>query len=419
MAWSGTGQFNRLYTWTADAAAGIRIRADRMDGEFNNYKAGLENCLTRSGETIPTTDIPWGGFRLTTLADAVAAQDAMNAKSVQSGRVIWGGTSAGAANAYEITLSPVLAAYTTGIQVFFRSHQTNTGASTLKIGGLAATNIVKADSSSLSAGDISNNTVYGAIYDGSVFRLAGGGTGAVIPDGSITTAKLDDGIFHGLTAVSIAPDDYWPIADTSDSNKKKKALVSGLINGFTAVTPASGDYIAIADTSDSGNAKKVLASDLAVLLSTQLLLHIQDQKTSGVNGGTFTAGANRTRDLTTVITNEIPGASLGSNQITLPAGSYYIEVRAPAFYVAKHQAYLRNITDGLTTLTGSSTAVNFLESSGSITDSCIQGKFTIASSKVFEVQHRCSATFATFGFGQSTSFGPFEVYTDVRIWKLA
>lgn len=415
MAWSGTGVFNRLYSWTADAAASIRIRADRMDGEFNNYKGGLENCLTRSGETIPTTDIPWGNFKLVNLADAVTAQDAMNAKSVQSGRVVWAGTSSGAANAYEVALSPVLGAYTTGLQVFLKTHQSNTGAATLKIGSLAATNIVKADSSSLSSGDINNNTVYGFLYDGAVFRLAGGGAGAVIPDDSITTIKLNSQIFNGLTAVSPAPDDYVAIADTSDSGNKKKAYIREIINGFTAVAPASNDYIAISDTSDSGNGKKVLASDLATLLGQQLLLHVQDQKAPGSNGGSFSAGANRTRDLTTVVTNEIPGASLSANQVTLPAGTYYLEAFAVAELVQAHQAFWRNITDGSTTLTGTS---EYTLPNAVLTQSKINGKFTIASSKVFELQHRCQVTRATDGFGYPTGFGPFELYSDIRVWKL-
>ena len=42
-------------------------------------------------------------------------------------------------------------------------------------------------------------------------------------------------------------------------------------------------------------------------------LHIQDQKPQGTYGGTFTAGAWRTRDLNTVLTNTITGASLAAN----------------------------------------------------------------------------------------------------------
>lgn len=49
-----------------------------------------------------------------------------------------------------------------------------------------------------------------------------------VPDGSITAAKLNDQVFSSLTSVTIANDDYVSIADTSDSNKKKKALVGDI-----------------------------------------------------------------------------------------------------------------------------------------------------------------------------------------------
>jgi len=57
--------------------------------------------------------------------------------------------------------------------------------------------------------------------------------------------------------------------------------------------------------------------------STQLF-HVRDEKSNGVAGGNFTNGAWQTRTLNTSMTNEISGASLSSNQITLPSGTYFI-----------------------------------------------------------------------------------------------
>ena len=71
-------------------------------------------------------------------------------------------------------------------------------------------------------------------------------------------------------------------------------------------------------------------------------LHIQDQKPQGTNGGTFTSGAWRTRDLNTVLTNTITGASLSANQITLPAGKYYVEAKSVATEVERHKVRFVN-----------------------------------------------------------------------------
>jgi hypothetical protein len=76
--WNGSGTFVRLHNWVADKLASIKIIASRMDGEFDNYKTGLENCLTRDGQTPPTANVPMGGFQITGLAAGSAATDGVN-----------------------------------------------------------------------------------------------------------------------------------------------------------------------------------------------------------------------------------------------------------------------------------------------------------------------------------------------------
>jgi hypothetical protein len=146
------------------------------------------------------------------------------------------------------------------------------------------------------------------------------------------------------------------------------------------------------------------------------LLHIQDQKANGAQGGTFTNGAWRTRTLNTEITDEI-GSTLSSNQFTLPSGTYFILARAPGRSVDAHKAKLANISDGTDVLIGSN---SYSDSSVTTqTDSVISGRFTISSTKIFEIQHRCQTTVATHGFGIDNNFGINEIYTDVKIWKVA
>ena len=76
--WNGSGTFVRAYNWVADKLASIKINASRMDGEFDNYKSGLENCLTRDGQTPPTGDINWNSKKITSLANGTASTDAIN-----------------------------------------------------------------------------------------------------------------------------------------------------------------------------------------------------------------------------------------------------------------------------------------------------------------------------------------------------
>lgn len=70
MAFNGSGVFVRLYNWVNDAAANIKIRADRMDAEFDGIATGLTNCITKDGQTTITANLPMGGYKHTNVANA-------------------------------------------------------------------------------------------------------------------------------------------------------------------------------------------------------------------------------------------------------------------------------------------------------------------------------------------------------------
>lgn len=147
------------------------------------------------------------------------------------------------------------------------------------------------------------------------------------------------------------------------------------------------------------------------------LLHVRDEKASGTDGGAFNNGAWQTRTLNTTSTNTISGASLASNQITLPAGTFEIDASAPGFLVREHKVRLQNITDGTTVLVGTS---EFTLNTDTVqTRSTVKGRFTLAGSKVLELQHRCNTTRAGNGFGAASSFGVVEVYAEVLIRQVS
>jgi len=137
---------------------------------------------------------------------------------------------------------------------------------------------------------------------------------------------------------------------------------------------------------------------------------IRDEKASGTGGGTFTSGAWRTRDLNTESSDTGNHASIASNQITLAAGTYEFSARAVSSSSDRVQARLQNITDTISIvgLSGNSNSV-----SGETHVSMVDGKFTIATSKIFELQHRCSTT---GNFGLASSFGT-EVYASIEFRK--
>jgi hypothetical protein len=76
MPFNGSGVFQRVRNWVADATAGVKIRADFHDAEDDGFAAGLTSCITRDGQSTITQNIPWNSKRITGLQDPVNAQDA-------------------------------------------------------------------------------------------------------------------------------------------------------------------------------------------------------------------------------------------------------------------------------------------------------------------------------------------------------
>ena len=124
---------------------------------------------------------------------------------------------------------------------------------------------------------------------------------------------------------------------------------------------------------------------------------ICDKKAYNANGGSFTSGAWRTRDLNHELWDPDGIVSISSNQFTLQAGTYYVTWDAPAFYVARHAS--QHLQDA------------------SHHDSVGEARITISAAKAFEIQHRSTGSYtAGFGVGSNIS-GVDSIFTTVTIWK--
>lgn len=146
---------------------------------------------------------------------------------------------------------------------------------------------------------------------------------------------------------------------------------------------------------------------------------LKDVQPSGTASGTFTAGSYVTRVLNTV---ENPSGhtwvSLSSNQFTLAPGTYKIRARAPAVKVDIHKAKIRNITDSVDAIVGNAQQTSTTAGSQSTNDAWVEGVITIATSKTFELQHRCTSTFASNGLGTTATLGENEIFATVEIVKV-
>ncbi len=228
----------------------------------------------------------------------------------------------------------------------------------------------------------------------------GAGTGQpVIAVGAVAFFHYDGTDFVSLAAA--AAGDFLSLTDTPGSysgQTGKTLLVNGAEDGleFGVAAAAAGDTI--------------------VFEAKHRLFHVREEQVSGAQAGSSILGF-QTRILNTVLTNEITGASLAANQITLAAGTYDIFASAPALEADGHSIRLRNVTDNVTVLRGNSA---YSDSSNIVsTQAVLKGRFVITATKTFEIEHFIGDALATFGLGTRTSTGEVEVYTEVLIQEIA
>ena len=216
--------------------------------------------------------------------------------------------------------------------------------------------------------------------------------------GDILTAAVANGYLASQTVMVFAS----ASARTSAITSPQEGMISYL-KDTNAVEYYSGS--AWASVGGGGGTSSTVAA-------------FSDQKAANTSGGTFTQGAWRTRDInTTVGTNGISGASIASNQITLPAGTYLIQGSAPAYDVNQHMTRFYNVTDSTVAINGGSAYTDTTDTM--VTHSPFSGVVVISGSKTFEVQHYCGTTAATFGFGIAANNGSVETYTQITILKVA
>jgi len=163
--------------------------------------------------------------------------------------------------------------------------------------------------------------------------------------------------------------------------------------------------------------------DADVTLGSVKVAYLVDEQTSGTNGGTFTNGAWRHRDLNTEYYDTI-GVTLSSNEFTLPVGTFYIDWTCPAIVVNQHRSRLYNTTSTTVVKYGTSAYSNPVHDWGYYADaevsttSCGSAAVTLTSTATFKVEHRCVTTVATYGFGKASSLAE-EIYTTVKIMQIA
>lgn len=229
------------------------------------------------------------------------------------------------------------------------------------------------------------------------------------------------------------------------ANVEHSVLTGSDLHESKGVAAAAANRVYVTNGAASGSFQQVPAAAIAaagVLVFQAQLYHIRDERSSGTDGDNQTNNTWNTRALNTEKTDELT-ITTSSNQMSLVAGTYFIEVEATSYFegtsdnggtnTVTSALRLRNVTDSTTILVGQGGGrFRTNDDGGGNRQSqfinvpvVMSGRFTLAGTKNVEVQNWISTSLGSANIpivnkgGKAVSSGENEVYTDVKLWKIA
>lgn len=150
---------------------GTVISSTDHNNTMSDIATALTNSIAKDGQTVPSANLPMGGYKHTNVASGASLTDYARVDQTQNSTMQWL-TSVSGADTITATASPAPSAYAAGQTFRFVAAGANTGAATLNINSLGAKSITKNGTTALSAGDIPSGAVATVVYDGTQFQLA-------------------------------------------------------------------------------------------------------------------------------------------------------------------------------------------------------------------------------------------------------
>lgn len=386
-----------------------------------------------------------------------------------TGAVVVTGVDGGAADAYTLTPANALPAYTTKMLIEFTPIATSlTTTPTLNISGLGTKTIKSVANTALLTGDLVINIPTLGIYNGTDILLIGPtknyvdqlSFSAALPSQSLgflsstgAVASFTKSLTFGLNfakaadVASSATPDIW----SGNGNEMHITGTTG-ITGFAAAPQAGStrwlyfDGAVLLTNSANFNVQgaanyTTTAGDMVFVYAdttTKFYLlifkasgnqtipypyvHVRNEQTSGTAAATSSAATQNDLVLNTVVgTNSIVGASLTSNTLTLPAGTYDFIASGPflaGVATSLSRLTLYNSTDSVDIMLGSGVQIG-VGAAGAVpsnTAATCSGRFILAASKGVKLRQYTSTVVT---LGTAVSSGQTEVYGSLQVWKIA
>jgi len=150
---------------------GTTISSTVQNNTMSDIATALTASLAKDGQTVPTANLPMGGYKHTGAAAGSARTDYATISNIQDGTGFYVVTVGGTVDVITLTNSPALTSYSAGQMFSFISSGANTTNVTVNISALGAKAITKNGATALVAGDIPASALVVIQYDGTQFQL--------------------------------------------------------------------------------------------------------------------------------------------------------------------------------------------------------------------------------------------------------
>jgi len=161
------------------------ITSNWANTTLSDVALALTQSIARDGQTLPTANLPMGGFRHTGVGDPVLRDNYATLGFVQDGshyQLI----NLGGVNAISGTLPGGLSAYSIGMIVQLVPVATTTGPVTLNVNGIGPKDVVSAVGNQLGAGDLIINKAYLLMYNGTSWEIITGSDSATFAQAAMS-----------------------------------------------------------------------------------------------------------------------------------------------------------------------------------------------------------------------------------------
>jgi hypothetical protein len=199
MPYNGSGVYAAPSSSFNPAVSGNNADPTDWNSFLADLSTALSTCILRNGNGVPTSDIPFGGYKITSYGTGSAPSarsDVPAVGQIQDGQFTWAGTAGGTNNVITLTPTPAITAYATGQKFRFISGASpSDDAVTINVSSVGAKAVQYAGSAMSASNVIAASKIYEITYDGTAFQINKGtavafGTGDVTGPASSTDEAL-------------------------------------------------------------------------------------------------------------------------------------------------------------------------------------------------------------------------------------